>query len=167
MFEKGDYVVSGKNGVCRVEGIGEPDFMWVEKGRQYYFLQPVYSQGSKVYIPVDHGDALMRRALGKQEADELIASIPDIEVITITNDKTCEEKYKECLRKNECTECIRVLKTTYLRKEKRSRDGRKITSIDLKYRKLAEEQLYGEIALALEIPRADVEAYIVRQIEEE
>ena len=165
MFEIGDYVVSGKNGVCQIEGIGEPDFLWVEKGRQYYFLQPIYSQGSKVYIPVDHAGQMMRKALGKQEADALIASIPEIEVITITNEKACEEKYKECLRKNVCEEWVRILKTTYSRKQKRSRDGRKITSIDHKYRKLAEDQLYGEIALALDMPKEDVEAYIIKQME--
>lgn len=165
MFEKGDYVVSGKNGVCQVVEIGEPDFLWVEKGRQYYFLQPVYSQDSKVYIPVDHASELMRKALGKQEADALIASIPEIEVIPITNEKACEEKYKECIRKNECQEWIRILKTTYSRKQKRSQDGRKTTSVDHKYRKMAEEQLYGEIALALQMPKEEVEAYIIKQME--
>lgn len=162
MFQKGDYVVSGKNGVCIVEEIGEPDFTWTEKGRKYYFLQPLYSQGSKVYIPVDHGDGLIRKALDRKEADELIASIPCIEIITITNEKACEEKYKECLRKNVCEEWVRILKTTYLRKQKRSHDGRKITSIDSKYRKLAEDYLYGEIAHALEIPKENVEAYIIQ-----
>lgn len=165
MFEKGDYVVNGKNDVCRVEDIGEPDFLWVPRGRMYYFLQPVYAQGSKVYIPVDNGEQMMRKAMGKQEAQDLIASIPEIEVISITNEKACEEKYKECLRKNESREWIRILKTTYSRKQKRNLDGRKVTSIDQKYRKLAEEQLYGEIALALDMPKEDVEDYIIRQME--
>ena len=165
MFEIGEYVVSGKNGVCRVEAVGEPDFLWVEKGRLYYFLQPVYSQGSKVYIPLDHADSMMRPALKRQEADDLIASMRDVEIIPITNEKACEEKYKECLRKNDCIELVRILKTTYSRKEKRNHDGRKITSIDHKYRKIAEDQLYGEIALALNMSKEDVESYIVERME--
>lgn len=164
MFGKGDIVVCGKNGVCRIEDIGELDFLWAERGRSYFILQPIYSPASKTYIPVDRAETLMRRALSEQEAEALIAAIPKIALIPITNEKTCEEKYKECLRKNECQEWVRIIKTTYCRKQKRNQDGRKITAIDHKYRKLAEESLYGEMALALNIPREEVEDYINKQM---
>ncbi len=164
MFDKGDIVVCGKNGVCRIEAVGELDFLWAERGRTYFTLQPVYSPASKTYIPVDRAETLMRRTLSAQEAADLIASIPEIALIPITNEKVCEEKYKECLRKNECREWVRIIKTTYCRKQKRNQDGRKTTAIDHKYRKLAEENLYGEMAMALNISREEVEEYISRQM---
>lgn len=165
MFGKGDIVVCGKNGVCRIVDVGEVDFLWAEKGRMYFILQPVYSPASKAYIPVDKADSLMRRAMDEKEAAALIADIPRIDQIAIKNEKICEELYKECLRKNESREWVRLLKTTYLRQEKRSQAGRKITAVDSKYSRLAEESLYGEIAQALGIPRDEVEDYIRRQIE--
>lgn len=164
MFKKGDYVVCGKNGVCQVLDIDTPDFLWADRGKKYYVLQPVYMPSGRVYIPVEQNRVVMRRALGRKEVDALIASIPDIELIPITNEKTCEEKYRECLYKNECREWVRILKTTYARRRRRNQDGRKITSIDYKYQKLAEENLYGEFALALGIERDRVEDYIADQI---
>ena len=166
MFRKGDLVVSGKNGVCKIVDVGEVDFLWAEKGRYYFILQPVYSPASKTYIPVDKAESLLRRAMNQEEAAALIADIPQIDLIPITNEKVCEDIYKECLRKNECREWVRILKTTYSRKQTRSRAGRKIAAVDNKYFKLAEESLYGEIAQALGIPREEVEDYIRRQVEE-
>ena len=61
MFRKGDLVVSGKNGVCKIVDVGEVDFLWAEKGRYYFILQPVYSPASKTYIPVDKAESLLRR----------------------------------------------------------------------------------------------------------
>lgn len=164
MFKKGEYVVSRNKGVCTVEDITTLDISGVDRDRKYYILKPIYVNGSTVYIPVDTADHSMRRVLSREEADRLIRQIPDIPLINISNDKLLEQEYRGCMNANDCTEWIRIIKTIYLRRQKRIEAGRKVTALDAKYSRLAEDNLYGELAVALQMPRGEVEDYIARAI---
>ncbi len=165
MFEKGEYVVSGNKGVCVVEDITTLDISGVDKERKYYILKPVYMAGSTVYVPVDTADGSLRRVLSHEEADRLIEGIPEIPLINISNDKLLEQEYKGCMRTNDCAEWVRIIKTIYLRKQKRLAAGRKVTALDAKYYRLAEDNLYGELAVSLQMSRGEVENYIASAIE--
>lgn len=165
MFKKGEYVVSGNKGVCIVEDITPLNISGVDKEREYYILKPVYMTGSTIYVPVDTADGSLRRVLSREEADRLIRGIPEIPLITISNDKLLEQEYRGCMRTNDCAEWIRIIKTIYLRKQKRIAAGRKVTALDAKYYRLAEDNLYGELAISLQLPRGEVESYITREME--
>ena len=115
--------------------------------------------GSTVYVPVDsYGDS-MRPVLNRDEAEKLIDSIPQIPMLTIINEKLTEQAYRDSMKTNKCEEWVRVIKTIYLRKQKRLQSGRKVTAV-------AEENLYGELAVALGIGRNEVEGYIARSLDE-
>ena len=60
MFEKGDYVIYGSNGICRVQDVTTLDIPGVDKNRKYYLLKPVYTSASTVYTPVDTEGTLLR-----------------------------------------------------------------------------------------------------------
>ncbi|MCM1091663.1 MAG: CarD family transcriptional regulator [Butyrivibrio sp.] len=165
MFSKDEYVVSGNKGVCVVEDITTLDIAGVDKEREYYILKPVYMAGSTVYVPVDTADSSLRRVLSREEADRLIQGIPEIPLINISNDKLLEQEYRGCIRTNDCAEWIRVIKTIYLRKQKRLEAGRKVTAVDAKYYRLAEDNLYGELAVSLQMQRGEVEDYITKEME--
>lgn len=164
MFEKGAYVVCGSKGVCLVEDITTLNISGVDKERLYYILKPVYMAASTVYVPVDASKESIRPILSKEEAQALIRVIPQIPLITITNDKLLEQEYRGCMKSNSCEEWIKIIKTIYLRKQKRIEAGRKVTAVDAKYFRLAEDSLYGELAVALGMPREDVEEYITNEI---
>lgn len=152
-------MICGSKGVCVVENVTTLDINGVDKLRQYYILKPVYQSGSTVYIPVDApGD--MRSVLTRYEAERLIDTIPEIPLLVIPNDKMTEQIYKECMRTGDCREWIKVLKTIHERKQKRQQLGRKVTALDEKYSRLAEQSLYGELAIALDLNRDAVEGYI-------
>ena len=165
MFEKGEYVVCGNKGVCLVEDVTTLDISGVDKKREYYILKPVYVSGSTVYIPVDTAEESMRRVLNREEADQLISGIPDIPLITITNDKLLEQEYRGCMKRNNCKELVKIIKTIYLRKQKRLEAGQKVTAVDSKYFRLAEDNLYGELAISLGMSRGEVEHYIIQEME--
>lgn len=167
MFGKGEYVVVGNKGVCMVEDVTTLNISGVDKEREYYILKPVYMAGSTVYVPVDTAKESMRRVLTKEEAMQLIDAIPEIPLITITNDKLLEQEYRGCMRTNCCEEWIRIIKTIYLRKQKRLEAGRKVTAVDAKYFRIAEDNLYGELAVALDIPRAEVQTYIAGEMDKQ
>lgn len=165
MFEINDYVVYGGSGVCKVNKIGTIDISGIDKDKLYYTLEPVYSKGSLVYTPVDNTKAIMRRILSKEEARKLIDEIPNIEIITAADDKEYEAVFKEIMKKQECREWIQIIKTLYLRKQNRIAQGKKTTNTDEKYLHLAEDRLYGELAIPLEMPKDQVEDFIVARVE--
>lgn len=75
--------------------------------------------------------------------------------------------YRECIKTNDCQELIKIIKTIYMRKQKRIQAGRKVTAVDAKYFHMAEDSLYGELAVALEMPKDEVESYITREMNRE
>lgn len=165
MFKKGEYVVCGNKGVCMVEDVTTLNISGVDKGREYYILKPVYTAGSTVYVPVDSTKESIRKVLEREEANKLISGIPDVPLITIANDKLLEQEYRGCMKSNNCEEWVKIIKTIYLRKQKRLEAGRKVTAVDAKYFRIAEDNLYGELAISLDMPREEVESYITSEME--
>ena len=165
MFGIGDYVICGNKGVCEVENITTLNISGVDRGREYYILKPLYMSGSTVYLPVDSPKESMRKVLRREEAEKLIEAIPEIPLLVITNDKLSEQAYKDCIRTNDCEDLVKLLKTIYTRKQKRIKAGRKVTAVDAKYFHMAEENLYGELAVSLNISRKEVECYLEEAID--
>lgn len=165
MFSIGQYVICGNKGVCTVEDITTLDISGVDKAKKYYILKPKYVSASTVYVPVDSAATSMRNVLTKKEAEELIASIPGIPVLDIKNEKLVEQEYKACMKSNSCSEWVKLIKTIYLRKQKRFAAGRKETAVDGKYFRIAEENLYGELAVALDMERSKVCEYITEHLQ--
>lgn len=164
MFEIGDYIVCGNNGICTVENISTIDVSGVDPDRLYYILQPVYAKTSVVYIPVDNEKIIMRKVLTKEQVNELIDHIPEIETIREINDKIREERFKECMKHHACEDWIRVIKTLYLRRKERFEKGQKVTATDARYLKTAEDNLYCEFAMALGIEKNEVVKFIEERI---
>ena len=165
MFSIGQYVICGNKGVCTVEDITTLDISGVDKAKKYYILKPRYVTASTVYVPVDSPATSMRTILTKEEAESLINSIPKIPVLEIKNEKLVEQDYKTCMKSNCCEEWVKLIKTIYERRQKRLQAGRKETAIDGKYFKIAEENLYGELAVALDLERDAVCDYISAQLQ--
>ncbi len=160
MFAIGDYVINGNNGICMVQDVTTLNINGVDKTRKYYLLKPVFASGSTVYVPVDTADNTMRKAVSKDEALVMIQSIPDIPLIPLADEKTLERTYKEYIHQNSCESWIKLIKTIYLRKEMRILKGNKVTAVDSRYFKQAEDYLYGEFSVALDMPKDDVRTYI-------
>lgn len=164
MFKVGDYIVHGRNGICQVEDITHLDMSGADKDRLYYVLRPVNTRGNKVYSPVDSNKVKARKILTREEADQLIDEIPDLEQLWISNDKLREEQYKDAMRDCDCRQWIRIIKTLYLRKKERIAQGKKVTALDESYLKLAENQLYGELAIIMGMEKNEMEDFITQRI---
>ena len=165
MFCKGDYVLYGTTGVCRIDEITTLNLDGIPKDREYYVMYPENS-GGKIYLPVENADSKMRSIITKEEAQELIRKMPDIEPLKVTNEKLLKEMYQKSMKCYDCTDWVRLIKCIYFRKQSRQADGKKITSMDERYMSLAENALYGELSIALGIPRKQVLEHIITIIEE-
>ncbi len=166
MYQIGERVICGNKGVCSVEQITTLNIPGVDKGRRYYILKPLYMASSTVYIPLDNADNVMRRALEREEVEQLIEKLPALDPIPIANEKFLEQEYKNYLRTDRCEEWVRIVKTVLERQKKRLVQGRKLTSVDSRYYKTALDYLCGEFASALEMDKECAEEYIKGLLEE-
>lgn len=166
MFEKGEYVVYGSAGVCEVMEITPLDMKGVTKNRLYYILSPHHQKDSKIFTPVDNNKTVMRAILTSEEAEELINGIPAIEELWVKDDKAREGRYRETMQSCDCKDWIKVIKTLYLRKQERIAQGKKTTAMDDKYLKMAEDNLYSELSVSLNIPKEEMENYISERMAE-
>ncbi|MGN0166038.1 MAG: CarD family transcriptional regulator [Lachnospiraceae bacterium] len=167
MFEVGDYVVYGNNGVCVVDEITHMEMKGVDNDKLYYRLKPVDNRGSKIFTPVDNTKVIIRKMLTKTEAEALIDSVPSMEPVWVPNDKQREEIYKDVVRSCNPAEWFRIILTIYKRKQERIAQGRKTTSMDERYFKQVESCLYGELALALDCKREEIMEIIRKRVEEQ
>lgn len=165
MFRAGDLVVYGSSGVCKVLEIGALQSRAADPSRQYYTLQPLF-EAERIYTPVDSG-VFMRPAMTKEQAQDLIRQIPEIDgdVCTERNPANLRVHYEASLQSHECRELIRMIKGIRRKTQETERKGRKMGQVDLRYRKKAEGLLHGELAIALGIPREEVEGYIQTALE--
>ncbi|MGN0408590.1 MAG: CarD family transcriptional regulator [Bacteroides sp.] len=158
MFEKGDMVVCGNNGVCKIEKISKLEGM--DNDIVYYIMRPVYEKSSTVYIPVESHKTPVRKMMNKDEALAFIKEIPEIGTLTLNNEKQREEQYKACMQNAECKGWVTIIKTLYERNNARLTSGKKIISMDERYMRMAKNCLYGELAVSLDIEKDKVESYI-------
>ena len=59
---------------------------------------------------------------------------------------------------------IAIIKTTYLRNEKRLENKKKISEKDNKYFKMAEEFLYNEIGIVLNMTKEQAKEYVIKNV---
>ena len=160
MYEVGDYVIYGTNGVCQVEAVGKIDSSIMDNKRIYYTLVPFYSKTGKIYVPADSDKVSIRKTLSKEEALSFVEKMKDIEELWVADEKTRELTYKEAFRKHDCYEYVRIIKTIYFRREERIAEKKKLTATDEQYFRMAEDQLYGELAVSLSMDKTEVKDYI-------
>ena len=158
MYKIGDLVVY-KRDVCRVLEYKEKYF----KDKDYYSLNPIYDNSLKIDVPID--STLLRDVMSKEKAEDIINSIPSIDIIDV-NDKMMENEYKRLINEGGYEGLVSVIKTTYLRNNDRLNSKRKISEKDENYFNTAVKILYGELAVALDMDIEDIKDYIIKRVNE-
>lgn len=160
MFDMGDYIIYGGEGVCVVEDIGCPNVSGANKDRLYYTLSPLYRTG-RVFAPVD-SPVFMRPVISREEAIELIKSMPGVtgELYENSNLRFLTEHYQRAIQAYDCTGLVKLIKDVYIKRAHVNALGKKLGQIDERYMKRAEDMLYGELAVALDIDRREVDGYV-------
>lgn len=164
MFELNDFVVHTTGGICQIVEIAPLNMPGADKNRKYYFLNPVKEKGSKVFVPVDNSAAI-RKVMTSDEANKLIADIPSIEEMFIDNDKIRETKYKEAIKSCDLRELVKIIKNLHTRRAQRFAEGKKITAVDDKYTKIAEDNLINEIAFVLNRDKKEAQEIVFERFE--
>lgn len=167
MFQPGDLVVYGTTGVCRVEEITRPNVNTADRNKPYYLLKPLYQDGV-IYTPAENGKVAIRPVISEEEAESLIDLIPTIqaEVCHAPTLQALAQHYQSAMRSHNCKDLIELMMSIYTKRCQAEAQKRRLGMVDERYMKQAERLLYGELAIALDIPFDEVQPYIARRVEE-
>jgi CarD family transcriptional regulator len=166
MYQVGDMVVYGSEGVCRVISVGTPETGGANKGKQYYTLEPLYCAG-RIFAPVDT-PVHIRPVMTREEAENLIRIMPDIEPPPppqLKNPRMLSDHYKQMMRTCDRLDIIRLIKQIHEKQTAILARGGKASQVDERFMKRAEDLLYGELSVSLEIPMENVKAYIAQTLD--
>lgn len=155
MYSVGEYVVYKKN-VCKVIKIK------MIKDTSYYVLEDISDNSLKISVPSN--SKLIREVVGTKEGEELINSIPMIDIINVS-DKQLETEYKNLLNTGKLEDLIKIIKTTYLRNKKRLDGHKKIGETDEIYFNKAEKLLYNELSVTFDMTYDETKDYIKQKVD--
>lgn len=161
MFQPGEKIVYGTTGVCTVQEVTpRDDLPGTAPGTLYYALEPLSGSGV-IYLPVD-APVFMRPVITRQEAEALVARIPEMaaEAYHQRNLQMLRNHYQEVLQSHDCEKLLEMTMSIHVKEKQAIKAGRKLGQIDARFQKRAEELLWGELAVALEIPVEEVPRYI-------
>ena len=160
MLKVGDYVMKTVEGVCRVD----EELMLKAFGSSvevpFYMLIPIKDQQCRVYIQASENYEGIRPVMSEQEARAFIGRIPSIDATDVENDRKREQIYKEAIRSLNPDRIVSVIKTMLVHSEERVRQGKKKTSLDDRYFKIAEDVLFQELGFVLKKDAEGIRALI-------
>ena len=161
MYKLNDYVVYRKD-ICKIKDIKEKYY----NEEDYYILESLTDKSLKINLPVSLGDDVLRDLISKDEVEEIIREIPEIDLVK-TSDKFLEHEYKELMHSGTHRDLIKIIKTTYARNKERAESKRRIAEIDTTYFEMAEKYLYNEFSIVLDLSFDDTKKYILDKVKEQ
>jgi CarD family transcriptional regulator len=166
MYKVGQYVVYCGEGVFKVDSIGTLDLSGVSGDDTYYTLLSPFRAGSKVYALVGNEEGKLRDVITKKEAKEVLDNIALFDDVDVPNEKQKDEIYKKLIHKNDFRDLAKIVKTMYVKKVSKIAAGKKMTSGDDRYYRMAEERLIGELAIVLDLDRGEIKKIIDEKLGE-
>lgn len=168
MYSIGDLIIYGSTGVCEIVGITKlQGIKGADNDKEYYVINPIF-QGGSIYIPVDNTKVFMRLIITKEQAERLIDSIPNIQAKAYHDQsiQKLSEHYELALQTHNCADLIELTMSIYNKKQFLEQQKKKFGKVDERFMKIAEEMLYGELSVALDIPKEKVQEYIALRVKD-
>lgn len=166
MFQIGDLLFYGTNGVCRVSEICSSPFDSTDT-RSFYKLTPISEHSTLViFTPIDNDRVVMRPLISKEEAEALIARLGEIEKVAVAVEKYRKDAYREAIREGAPEGFVKILKTVRARREVFRKTRRRVPDLDNDFEFTAKNCLYGELCTVLGIPREEIHRIVTESITE-
>ena len=154
-YEVGAYMVHESSGVCQVMEISEQALQGRGSEKLYYSLEPVFSKGTRITTPVDT-KVRIRDVMESTEFEKLLERLPRLPVLVEENARARTELFREEIAKFDIDALATVLKTVYLRKEKRIAEGKKVMASDEKIMNIASKKLFEEMAFSMDVSMEEI-----------
>lgn len=150
MYNKGDTVVYGTEGICEVTDITVMSFGG-EKS-EYYILTPISKRQNTIYAPTDNEKIKkrMRSILTAKEARKLIDSLPLEPMAWVENNHERQDVFKNVLLCGSPEEVFSMLAALYQKQDEQEKIGKKLHASDERFMRDGERMLFSELAYALD-----------------
>ncbi len=165
MYQVGEWIFYGNIGACQVTEISERKIPGMDKPVLYYTLLPLNSSCS-ISTPAVNGKVFTRPLISKEEALALIDTIPTIDAAAYHTPvlRQLSQHYEAALSSHDCLSLIKMTMSIHAKREAAEHQKKKLGAVDEKFMKKAEDLLFGELAVVLDIRKEEVPAYIEKRI---
>ena len=118
-FNKDDFVVYGKNGVCLVDDIKTISFLG-EEG-EYYVLKPKSNKTSTLYVPLNKEELVskIRAVISKKEIDKMLSSTDEKQLEWIENKTERTEYFNSVVSAGNSQDLLKLVICIYLKKQEK------------------------------------------------
>jgi CarD family transcriptional regulator len=165
-YSVGDYVMHESAGVCRVESIDVLALQGRGSEKSYYRLKPVYHSGGEITTPVDDKNHRVRDVKPSNEMEDILHNVDKLGVIREKNERARQEKIKEQVALFDPAPLAGVVKSAYLRKQKRLAAGKKTMSSDERVLETVGRKLFEEMAFSMHTKPDDVEEQFFMELDQ-
>ena len=159
-FNKGDTVVYGIYGICKIKEIRFTSFSPDRPKEKYYVLSPDENKNSTYYVPFSSADEVLRLPMSKCEIEALIENARKIHIDWPENRQHRSECLRQIVSGGISEELIVLLGYLYTKRTELSSQNKTLPSTEEVLFSSAERLLHNEIAHSLGLSENEVCSYI-------
>lgn len=163
MYSIGDTVMHPSEGICSITDIRTMQFS--SAAREYYILIPSMEKSSStVYMPVERGNAVLRRLLSRADILSLIKESTMREFEWLSDNKVRKDAFTKLLHSGDIAGIIRMISEIYTHSAQRIAEGKKPCASDEAILSEAQRLLHQEFSYVLKMSPDDTVAFIQEEL---
>ena len=160
MYQVGDAVLYGNNGICRIREITRMESCGTVD--DFYVLKPVSSEATTVFVPLT-SDVLLSRMhplLSPEQMRELLGGIDDSAPIWVENENQRKILFREIMNSGDRLAIFRVYLTLRHLREEREKKGKHLRVSDERAYRETERIFFDELLLVLGWSREECSEFL-------
>ena len=165
MYNIGDTVLYGGEGLCKVIGIEDKKI--ADKVIKYYALTPLDGKSSVFYVPTEGkvAETKLRQIISGKEIKDIVKNTVASEFVE--NDRARREVYSNAINSADRSAIVGFIKSCEIRENELLEYGKRLHKVDEYFIMDAEKFLYGEFKTVFKIEREQVIPFVLGKFEPE
>lgn len=162
VFDIGEYVSYGINGMCNIEDIRPMQLSQSVEKMMYYILRPESNPKSTIFVPVNNQKLVskMRELMTKDEINAMLVRMKDRTLEWEKDVRFRTESFHEILNNGVNQDLILMIRCLHRKRQELVQLGKKLPARDSNTLKTAERLVEEEFAHVLHIKCEEVSDYI-------
>lgn len=156
MFQIGDCIVYGTNGICKITARGASPFDSKDT-REFYVLKTLCENDRTIYSPSETCSQVARFPYTAETLSALFASVSDLAPVDVPLEKRRKDYYRAAMANPSPESCLSMLKTVKARRAACAVQRKRLPAMDSEYEVLAKKLLLQEIRYAFSATREEAE----------
>ena len=160
MYQVGDAVLYGSNGICRIREITRMESCGMVD--DFYVLKPVSSEATTVFVPLGSEILLSRMhpLLSPEELRERLDGLSDAAPIWVVNENQRKTLYREIMNGGDRSAIFRVYLALRRLRSEREKKGKHLRVSDERSYRETERIFFDELSLVLGWSREEGETFL-------